>query len=158
MTTDPAARLSSLISPLRRALLRAARSAEHLPDIPDAQIEVLRALPPGVTRSSGELAGELGLGRSTVSNLLRSMEAAGLISRWNPRDDRRRVEVEASDRAIDLLSRFDRASTAITTAALERMSDADRAAIARAVDALEHLRDVVQDVSHHNATAQPKEH
>ena len=29
-------RLSGIISPLRRGLLRAARTAEHLPDIPDA--------------------------------------------------------------------------------------------------------------------------
>ena len=48
-------RLSGLISPLRRGLLRAARTAEHLPDIPDAQIEVLRALPTGTVRS-GEMS------------------------------------------------------------------------------------------------------
>ena len=44
---DPA-RLAAVISPLRRDLLAGARAAEHLPDIPDAQIEVIRALPRGV--------------------------------------------------------------------------------------------------------------
>ena len=51
------ARLSGVISPLRRGLLRAARTAEHLPEIPDAQVEVLRASPVGVVRSPAEIAG-----------------------------------------------------------------------------------------------------
>ena len=51
-----ASRLASVISPLRRVLLASARAAEHLPEIPDAQVEVIRALPRGVVSSPGELA------------------------------------------------------------------------------------------------------
>ena len=108
-----AARLGSLISPLRRSLLRVARSAEHLPEIPDAQIEVLRALPAGRESSPGELADELGLSRPTISNLLRDMERAKLVTRRGSTDDRRRVVVAASDRALDLLARFDRAGAEV---------------------------------------------
>ena len=101
-STHAAGRLGRVISPLRRSLLRVARAAEHLPEIPDAQIEVLRALPAGVERSSGELAGALGLSRPTISNLLRDMERAGLVARRPDRGDRRRVLVAASDRALPL--------------------------------------------------------
>ncbi|UOQ90956.1 MarR family transcriptional regulator [Agromyces endophyticus] len=141
------ARLNSIVSPLRRGLLKAARSAEHLPDLPDAQIEVLRALPRGVVRSPGDLATELGLSRPTVSNLLKAMEAAGLVVRTAAADDRRRVEVSASTRALGLFDRFDRASEAILVDALARLDDADRAALAAALPALERLRDVVQEAA-----------
>ncbi|MFD5863611.1 MarR family winged helix-turn-helix transcriptional regulator [Agromyces sp. NPDC127015] len=141
------ARLGSIVSPLRRGLLKAARTAAHLPDLPDAHIEVLRALPRGVMRSPGELATELGLSRPTVSNLLKAMESAGLVTREVPETDRRRVEVRASTRALSLFDRFDGASEAILVASLARLDDADRAALAVALPALERLRDVVQEAA-----------
>lgn len=42
-----AAELSRLLGPLRRAVLRTTRSAEDLPDLPEAQIELLRVLTDG---------------------------------------------------------------------------------------------------------------
>ncbi|MGX5696021.1 MarR family winged helix-turn-helix transcriptional regulator [Agromyces soli] len=138
------ARLNSIVSPLRRGLLKAARAAEHLPELPEAQIEVLRALPADAVRSPGELAAELGLSRPTVSNLLRDMEHDGLVTREASAADRRRVEVRASTRALGLLARFDRASAAILVATLAELDDADREALAAALPALERLRDAVQ--------------
>ena len=147
-STHAAGRLGRVISPLRRSLRRVARAAEHQPEIPDAQIEVLRALPEGVERSSGELAGALGLSRPTISNLLRDMERAGLVARRPDRGDRRRVLVAASDRALDLLARFDRASTAALVDAIDRLEPDDRRILADALGALERLRDAVDDVGH----------
>jgi DNA-binding MarR family transcriptional regulator len=151
-----AARLGSLISPLRRSLLRVARSAEHLPEIPDAQIEVLRALPAGRESSPGELADELGLRRPTISNLLRDMERANLVTRRSATDDRRRVVVAASDRALDLLARFDRASADVLAEVLGRLSAHDRRALDAALPALERLRDAVEDASHHRVEGGPR--
>ncbi|SFR70598.1 DNA-binding transcriptional regulator, MarR family [Agromyces sp. CF514] len=141
------ARLSGLISPLRRSLLRAARAAEHLPDIPDAQIEVLRALPAGTSRSPVELADDLSLNRTTVSNLLKSMEAAGLVTRAPDVADRRRVEVRASTKAHRLLERFDAASAGFVGEAIADLDPADAVALASALPALERLRDALQDRS-----------
>jgi DNA-binding MarR family transcriptional regulator len=138
------ARFSGLISPLRRSLLRAARESEHLPDLPDAQIEVLRALPEGTTRSPVELADDLSLNRTTVSNLLRAMEADGLITREPGALDRRRVEVLASPKAHSLLERFDTASAAILAESLADLARTDVVALAAALPALERLRDTLQ--------------
>ncbi|GAA1973047.1 MarR family winged helix-turn-helix transcriptional regulator [Microbacterium pumilum] len=143
------ARLASVISPLRRVLLASVRAAERLPEIPDAQIEVVRALPRGVVSSPGELAERLGLSRPTVSNLLTTMEARGLIARRPAADDRRRVEVLASARALALFERFDEASAELVGEATASLTDADRGALAAAVPALEHLRDAL-------ATRHPK--
>lgn len=138
------ARLNLLVSPLRRALLKGARAAADLPDIPDAQIELLRAVPRGVHRSPGELAAELGLGRSTVSNLLKLLEQAGLVERATSGTDGRRVAVRATERALDLLERFDRASGALVAEAAAGLGGDERRALLAAVPVLERLRELVE--------------
>jgi DNA-binding MarR family transcriptional regulator len=138
-----ATRLAAVISPLRRALLAAARDRENLPDIADAQIEVMRALPRGTVASPSGLAQTLGLGRSTISNLLASMERAGLVTRRARTDDRRQVDVAASDEALGYFDRFDRASAAIVADAAASLSPEDRVALEAAIPALERLRDAL---------------
>lgn len=146
-----AARLAAVISPLRRALLAAARHREQLPDLPDSHIEVIRALPRGTVRSPGDLSTLLGLNRSTISNLLTAMERAGLVARRTRDDDRRHVEVVASAEALTLFDRFDAASAALVSDAATDLSRAERDALAAAVPALEHLRDLL--ISRRTATA-----
>jgi DNA-binding MarR family transcriptional regulator len=138
-----AARLASVISPLRRTLLAAARAAEHLPEIPDAQIEIIRALPRGTVSGPGELAERLRLSRSTVSNLLTTMEANGLVERRPRRDSLRHVDVLATGKALDLFDRFDLASGDLVARAVATLPDGDRATLAAAVPALERLRDAL---------------
>jgi DNA-binding MarR family transcriptional regulator len=138
-----AARLAAVVSPLRRALLAAAREREHLPDIPDAHIEVIRALPRGTVASPGELADRLGLRRPTLSNLLAAMEAAGLVARRRSADDGRRVEVVATPEALGFFARFDAAASAIVAEAAASLSPAHVSALEAAVPALEALRDAL---------------
>lgn len=138
-----AGRLASVVSPLRRALLAAAREREGLPDIPDAQIEVLRALPRGAVSSPSSLADALGLGRSTISNLLTAMERAGLVARRARTDDRRQVDVAASTEALGYFDRFDRASAAIVAEAAASLSPDDVRSLEAAIPALERLRDAL---------------
>lgn len=139
---DPA-RLAAVISPLRRTLLAAARGAEQLPEIPDAQVEIIRALPRGTDATPGELARRLNLSRPTVSNLLRAMESAGLVIRSPHTGDRRQVRVRVSARGLDLFERFDRAGAALVAEAAATLPVADRQALADALPALERLRDAL---------------
>ncbi len=139
---DPA-RLAAVISPLRRTLLAAARRAERLPEIPDAQIEIIRALPRGTATTPGELAERLNLSRPTVSNLLRAMDVAGLVTRAPHAGDRRQVQVCVSAKALDLFERFDLAGAALVADAAATMPAADRRALAAALPALERLRDAI---------------
>jgi DNA-binding MarR family transcriptional regulator len=143
MTALDAARLATVISPLRRVLLTAARDAEHLPEIPDAQIEIIRALPRDTASSPGELAGRLGLSRPTVSNLLTAMEANGLVERRPRPGDRRHVEVLVTAKALDLFDRFDRASGDLVATAAATLTHEDREALTAALPALERLRDAL---------------
>ncbi|PRB06940.1 MarR family winged helix-turn-helix transcriptional regulator [Microbacterium sp. MYb64] len=139
---DAENRLAAVISPLRRTLLAAARERGELPDIPDAQIEVVRALLPSsgsAERGPAELAEALHLNRSTVSNLLGAMEADGLVERRRADGDGRRVVVVLSPRALDLFGRFDQAAGELLRDALETLDPADREAVTAAVPALEKL-------------------
>ncbi|MDM7887949.1 MarR family transcriptional regulator [Curtobacterium sp. RHCJP20] len=137
-TTQVARRLSDRIGPFRRALLRTSREVADLPDIPDAQVEVMRALAAGTTAPSA-LAGRLGLARSTVSNLVSAMESAGLVERRLAAGDGRRTELRLTPLAEERLAAYDEASTTVLVEALDRLSPEDRAALAAALPALEHL-------------------
>nr|BFD86774.1 hypothetical protein StreXyl84_61750 [Streptomyces sp. Xyl84] len=132
--------LGGLLGPLRRAVLRATRSAEGLPDLPEAQIELLRALsssPHGL--SPGAVAARLRVAPSTVSNLVRTMSAARLVERVRPEHDQRSVVLTASRESLDLLERYDRASTAALTRVVEELPDVDRVALNGALPALDRL-------------------
>ncbi|OEI68126.1 MarR family winged helix-turn-helix transcriptional regulator [Curtobacterium sp. ER1/6] len=147
-TARVARRLSDRIGPFRRTLLRTSRVAAGLPDIPDAQVEVMRALGADEAGSApSALASRLGLARSTVSNLVSSMEQAGLVERRLVGGDGRRATVHLTPLAAERLRTYDEAATTVLVDALGRLSADDRAALAAALPALERL--------HHEITPPP---
>jgi len=139
--SERAASLSHLLGPLRRSLLRAAQGAGDLPDIPDAQIELLRTLAQSGGATPGALAAELGLARSTVSNLVKTMAASGLVDRSLSDSDGRSTVLSPSPAARALLDRYDRASATLLDEVFDRLSADERARIDRALPVLQRLRD-----------------
>lgn len=142
-TMDTASDLSQLLGPLRRAVLRSTRSAADLPDLPEAQIELLRALAAEGSLGTKVVADRLRIAPSTVSNLVKTMVASGLVERAADRADQRAVVLTPTPAALDLLDRYDRASTAALQGALAALPAADRAALR---DALPVLRRLVREL------------
>jgi DNA-binding MarR family transcriptional regulator len=140
MSHSTAAALSRLLGPLRRAVLRATRAADGLPDLPDTHIEVLRTVVETPDISPKTIADQLGLARPTVSNLLQAMKREGLIALIRSEDDARVVHVTATDLASGLLSRYDAASEALLVAAMDELTPRDRAAVEAALPALSALQ------------------
>ncbi|EDY47391.1 hypothetical protein SSCG_00419 [Streptomyces clavuligerus] len=105
---DTATGLGRIINQLRRAVLRT-REAEDLPDLAEAQTELLRVLSEGGSLTSGELAVRLSVAPSTVSDLVRTTTASGIVERTPSSTDLCTVRLVASPPAIDLLNRYDRA-------------------------------------------------
>jgi DNA-binding MarR family transcriptional regulator len=134
-----AAELSRLLGPLRRALLRATRSAEGLPDLPEAQIELLRVLADAGRISPRDAAARLRVAPSTVSNLVRTATAAGLVERTASSADLRTVELSPTPTALHLLGRYDRTSAATLAEAVARLGDDDARTITQAVPVLGRL-------------------
>ncbi|GAA4675604.1 MarR family winged helix-turn-helix transcriptional regulator [Frondihabitans cladoniiphilus] len=141
-TPDDAATAALLVrdvGPLRRALAKAARAAADLPDLPDAQIEVIRELAASGPQSPGDLAARLRLARSTVSNLVTTLVAAGLVERAAEPSDLRSVTLSASPVALDRMRRYDVLGAQVVERALESLPANDRAALAAAAPALAEL-------------------
>ncbi|WP_083869099.1 MarR family winged helix-turn-helix transcriptional regulator [Nocardia niigatensis] len=138
-TTPLEAQLSTLLGPLRRAVLRRTRTAEGLPDLPEAQIELLRLLVAKGGLAPSRAAAELKVAQSTISNLIRAMTAAGLIERRPLPSDGRGALLVASTRARQLLDRYDRASAAVLRETLSGLPGADRRALQAALPALQRL-------------------
>ncbi len=139
---DSATEFGRLIGPLRRAVLRT-RHAEGLPDLPEAQIELLRALQEAGTTTPREVAARLRVAPSTVSNLIRAMTAADLVVRSPSATDLRNVHLSLSLTARDMLERYDRVSTAALRAAIDQLSPARRKALERSLPALTDLLDAL---------------
>jgi DNA-binding MarR family transcriptional regulator len=138
-TTTTAIALARALGPVRRALVKATQAAGDLPDLPEAQIEVLRLLVEHGGLSSTEIATRLGLARPTVSNLLKSMSGQRLIDRTASPDDLRSTLVGASALARVLLARYDRVSAEILEEALGKVDPDARDALSRCADALTQL-------------------
>lgn len=136
--TTTAALLVRELGPLRRTLLRRARTAADLPDLSEAQIELLRTLAAAGPLAPSELAARLRLARSTVSNLLRTLTADEFVQRRDGAD-RRTVLVAVAPRATEALGRYDAAAETLLGVALERLAPADRAALAVAAPVLARL-------------------
>lgn len=142
-TTSTAAALSRTLGPLRRAVLRATRAAEGLPDLPDTHIEIMRVVADSPDISPRAIADRLGLARPTVSNLIQTMKREGLLTLVRNADDARVVHVTVTDFAAELLSRYDTTSERIVSAALNQLTPKERAAVAAAVPALTQLQAIL---------------
>ncbi|SHU26156.1 MarR family transcriptional regulator [Mycobacteroides abscessus subsp. abscessus] len=136
--TACAREFAQLLGPLRRAVLKSTRQTAGLPDLPEAQIEVLRLLGDGPTAPS-QIAAALRLAPSTLSNLLKTMDDGGLIERVRHRDDQRRVEVVMSTRARKLLDTYDATSLSAIEQFLGQLTGEERAAFEATVPILQRM-------------------
>jgi len=128
--------LMRLLPPLRRAIVQAVRAAEGLPDLPEAQVLMLRTLETAGPVTPGQLADELHLARPTVSNLVRELAANGLLDRKPSEQDGRSVTLELTDRAHGLLEAFNRGRQEVLAKALRSIPEDDRQNLAAAVPSL----------------------
>lgn len=115
------AQLHSMVDTVRRDLRIRERSA-------GAAMPVLRAAAaiaasPGIGPSA--LAEELRLDRSTVSNLLREMQAHGYVQRRRLQEDRRHVSLELTARGNALTLSAGRPGTGALSRAVRRLDARD---------------------------------
>jgi DNA-binding MarR family transcriptional regulator len=142
---DTADQLTRLLGPLRRAALRRTRQRAGLPDLPEAQIELLRTLADHGPAGVRETADRLRVAPSTVSNLVRAMSAQDLVSRRTSDTDLRATELATTPQALALLREYDRTGGTVLRDALGRLSAADRATLDRVVPVLAALLAALDD-------------
>jgi DNA-binding MarR family transcriptional regulator len=76
---------------------------------------------------------------STVSNLVRTATAAGLVERTASSTDLRTAELSLTPAALHLLGRYDRASAAALAEAVSRLGEDDARTITQAIPVLGRL-------------------
>ncbi|MGC3992868.1 MAG: MarR family winged helix-turn-helix transcriptional regulator [Propionicimonas sp.] len=134
-----ASEFSALVRNVWRALVRVTRAAEHLPELPESQVDALRALAQAGELTPGALAEELRLARPTVSNLVRDMVAGGLVERRRSSVDGRSAILVPTPRAVGILDRFATARVDLVASILARLEPGDLHAIQGAIPALRQL-------------------
>ena len=128
-----------------RATVAATRATQDLPALPEAQVAVLRTLRSSPPLTPAELAQRLGLARPTISNLLRDLEAAGLVTRARSEVDGRSVILTITERARDVQDAFHRGRGLVVTSAWAGLDESDRAALASATPSLHRLAVLLHD-------------
>ena len=83
-----------------------------------------------------ELASEEGISAPSLSGHVDRLEAAGLLRRVRSSDDRRRVGLELTPRAVTLLKRVRARRTSWLADGLARLTDEERESLERALPAL----------------------
>jgi DNA-binding MarR family transcriptional regulator len=133
--------LTDVVARLRRALRTSIRTEYAWEALPMTHIEVLQTLAeqPGIR--VGDVAPALRLAQSTVSALIRHLEADGLVQRTSAIADRRVVLVSLTEAGADQLAGWQHAHQMRIAAALSRLELDDRDAIGAALPALAELVD-----------------
>lgn len=132
---DPADRLHSVAIHLLRRL----RREDDASGLPAPQLSALSVLVFAGPQTLGALAAAEQVRPPTITRLIKTLEAAGLVERQPDPDDRRISRIEATARGARLLQEGRRRRVASLNASLRRLSARDRALVLRALPVLEKL-------------------
>lgn len=143
-TTEQALALADAVRAVNRATVAATRAQQGLPALPEAQVAVLHTLRAHPSVTPAELAQRLDLARPTVSNLLRDLEAAGLVARERSASDRRSVLLTITERARQVQDAFHRGRAEVLSSAWAELDQGDRSALTAATPALRQLADLLR--------------
>jgi DNA-binding MarR family transcriptional regulator len=135
--------LAEGIARLRRALRRGARAADPGNPLAVAQLELLSALTEHPGARPGQLARLLHMRPNTVTTIVNSLTARGMISRATADGDRRAVELTATPVGEQAVHAWQATNAAVLHLALSTLPASQRRALASAVPALAALASAV---------------
>jgi DNA-binding MarR family transcriptional regulator len=140
MLAPPVAQeLAQTLGRLRRAVRHRTRQEWGTSPLPEAQLELLRLVRARPGLRPRQAAEALGVLPNTVSTLLKSLEAMGLLERQRDGDDARRVRMHLTAAAWARIADWQDRRHAVVAAALDTLAPADRDAIAGSLPALDRL-------------------
>jgi DNA-binding MarR family transcriptional regulator len=120
-------------------LLRRLRREDDASGLPAPQLSALSVIVFGGPITLGALAAAEQVRPPTISKLVATLEAAGLVEREIDETDRRVMRVRATARGTRLLQEGRTRRVASLAAALGALPSSDRATLARAVPVLERV-------------------
>jgi DNA-binding MarR family transcriptional regulator len=132
------ARLTDVVTRLRRALRSSIRTDYPWESLPMAQVELLQTLAAGPLRV-GELATRQRLAPNTVSGLIGKLLESGFVDRQNDPGDRRTARIALTPAGERQLTDWQQAHERRLAGALGTLAPADRKAVVHAIPGLERL-------------------
>ncbi|MDO8105837.1 MarR family transcriptional regulator [Isoptericola sp. b441] len=142
-TARPDAALADVVARLRRAMRRAARSADPDNPLAVAQLELLSCVAENPGARPGEVARLLRLAPNSVTTLVRGLLQRRLITRASGGTDRRTVALRLTADGAHAVARWQATNTAILRQALAGMSRQRQDLITAALPALRELVEAV---------------
>ena len=120
-------------------LLRRLRREDDASGLPAPQLSALSVMVFGGPITLGALAAAEQVRPPTITKLVATLEASGLVERETDTDDRRIVRVKATARGAKLLQEGRQRRVASLAEALAGLTAADRAKLAQALPILERV-------------------
>jgi DNA-binding MarR family transcriptional regulator len=133
------AKLAARLHAVTIHLLRRLRVEDTAAGLSPARLSALSVLVFGGPRSVGALARAEQVRPPTMTRLVSSLEAGGLVEKHRDPLDGRVVRVQATAAGARVLEEGRARRVAHLSALLDRLHDADRDVVARATTVLEHL-------------------
>jgi DNA-binding MarR family transcriptional regulator len=137
------AELADVISRLRRAMRRAARSADPGGNLSVAQLELLSCLAENPGARPGQLARMLRIAPSSEATLASGLRRAGLITRSGGENDRRTASLSLTEAGEAAVSRWQQINERLLRSALTQLPSASRDVVASALPALRDLAGLI---------------
>ncbi len=138
--------LPESIARLRRAMRRAARTAEPAKTLTVAQLELLSCLAEHPGARPGELARMLRLAPNTVTTLINALVPRDLVSRTTEDSDRRAVAMRLTESGEQTVRDWQVTNAAILSQAVAALSQAEQRDLGRAVPALDALARAIDNL------------
>jgi DNA-binding MarR family transcriptional regulator len=143
--------LADVVSRLRRAMRRAARSYGPGGALPGglsvAQLEFLSCLAENPAARPGQLARLLRLAPSSVATLVNGMASAGLVVRTGGTDDRRTAVLDLTAAGRAVLADWQDVNARILASALTSLNAASRRSLESSLPALRALTGAVDQLA-----------
>lgn len=143
--TEPEAELADVVARLRRAMRRAARSADPGNPLSVAQLELLSSLAENPGAQPGQLARALHLAPNSVTTLVNGLRARDLVTRVSGVGDRRTARLALTEAGAAAVRRWQRTNAAILRAALADLHPGWQHLITAALPA---LRELIESIDH----------
>jgi DNA-binding MarR family transcriptional regulator len=145
--------LAEGIARLRRALRRGARIADPGNTLAVAQLELLTALVEHPGARPGHLARQLNMRPNTVTTIVNALTSQGMVARVAATDDRRAVELTATDAGQEAVLSWQATNAAVLNLALSTLPPQQQRALAVAAPALDALAQAIDRLADAHAPA-----
>ena len=143
--------LAEGIARLRRALRRGARVADPGNTLAVAQLELLSAVVEHPGSRPGQVARLLNMRPNTVTTIVNALSAHGMLDRVTAADDKRAVELTATEAGREAVLSWQATNAAVLHLALSTLPAKQRRSLAAAVPALDALARAIDRLADRSA-------